>query len=470
MKFKILIVFFLVFKSLYAQEFTYKISKPYCVLNFMQTATGRPGTSSSLKKFIDEKTANDPEFKKLCDEFAPINLHYYIDRNEFPESRNQNRSMYNLVAMNAVNAENLEDFKIKCIGLLPLSVNQQLFDVLTKAEKIYDTIIWNNYAQKSKKQLKELSKFGPFNSDTFATFAKFYQSAFTKDIPFQVAIYPIPGKRGNTTATPHVNSLCVGVLTEEIDYASRNGVILHEMCHVLFNEQSAETQNKIDALFNQNSSPYAKIAYSFIDEALATALGNGWAYKNATGKTDETSWYNNPTIDGFAKALYPKIESYLAQKKSIDTDFIDFAVTQFAARFPNSIYDYDISLNEMVLYTDSEDTNAIRAELRKLFRISSFDVSSPILHPFSLESINDSKLTQLFVIDRNHQQTIDKLKEIFPELNNYTYKGQSQNLSFIDKKGRTVIVLALPNLEELPTQLQKMKDKPVFDSSTLIQK
>jgi hypothetical protein len=40
-------------------------------------------------------------------------------------------------------------------------------------------------------------------------------------MPFTVVLYPVPGKKGNTSATPHANSLCVAVLTEETDYAGR---------------------------------------------------------------------------------------------------------------------------------------------------------------------------------------------------------------------------------------------------------
>ncbi|MGC4040778.1 MAG: hypothetical protein QM710_08370 [Flavobacterium sp.] len=372
--------------------------------------------------------------------------------------------------MNAVNAKDLADFKIKCMGLLPLNDNQRLFAVLSEAEKTYDRIIWKDYEAKIKNQLKQLSKLTGFNTEVFNAFAGFYQTSWTNDIPFQVAIYPIPGKSGSTTATPHVNSLCVGVLTGEIDYVSRNGVVLHEMCHILFNEQSAEMQNKIEDYFNQNPSPYSKIAYSFLDEALATALGNGWTYKKSTGKEDDTDWYDNATIDGFAKAMYPEINHYLEAKRPIDKEFIDNAVIVFAAKFPKSIYDYGISLNGLVLYTEFEDNTIVKTDLRKQFRVAGLTISSPILHPYSLESMNESKLTQMFVINQNHKEITGKLKEVFPEISDFNYMGKTENLTFIDKKGRTVIMLFLTDIAELKAQLQKMKEVQYFDPKGIIQK
>lgn len=471
MKLKFIALLLLASGFLHAQDFfRYTISKPYCILNFMETATGSPGTSSTLRKFIDEKTGTDANFNTLCGEFAKITLHYNISRNGFPESRNQNGSTYNLLAMNAVNAKDLADFKIKCIGLLPLNDNQKLYALLSEAEKIYDRIIWKEYEAKIKSQLRQLSKLTAFNKEVFSAFAGFYQTSWTNDIPFQVAIYPIPGKSGNTTATPHVNSLCVGVLTDETDYVSRNGVVLHEMCHILFNEQSAEVQNKIELYFTQSPSSYARIAYSFLDEALATALGNGWTFKKSTGKEDDASWYNNTTIDGFAKALYPAVNQYLEAKKPIDKEFIDNAIIAFAAKFPKSLYDYDISLNGLVLYTEFEDNTLIKADLRKQFRVASLSISSPVLHTYSLESMNESRLSQMFIINQNHQEIANKLKEIFPEISSFNYAGKTENLSFTDKKGRTVIMLFLTDMSQLKLQLQKMKEIQYFDPNSLIQK
>lgn len=471
MKIRLIALMLITSGFLHAQDFfKYKISKPYCILNFMETAIGSPGTSSTLKKFIDEKTATDAGFNTLCENFSKITLHYNISRDGFPESRNQNGSTYNILAMNAVNAKDLADFKIKCMGLLPLNDNQKLFAVLSEAEKVYDQIIWNVYRKDLEKQRDSLAKFTKFNTETFSAFAAFYQTSWTNDIPLQVAIYPIPGKTGSTTATPHVNSLCVGVLTNETDYVSRNGVVLHEMCHILFNEQSAEVQNNIEGYFTKNPSPYAKIAYSFLDESLATALGNGWTYKKSTGKEDETNWYNNTTIDGFAKAMYPAINQYLDAKKPIDQEFVNQAITAFADKFPKSLYDYEIGMNGLMLYTEFEDNKIIRTDLRKQFRVAGLSISSPVLHSYSLESMNSSTVSQMFIINQNHQEIISKLKEIFPEISNFNYAGKAENLAFIDKKGRTVIMMFLADMNELKPQLQKMKEAHYFDPKVLIQK
>ncbi|WP_254050305.1 hypothetical protein [Myroides sp. N17-2] len=76
------------------------------------------------------------------------------------------------------------------------------------------------------------------------------------------------------------------------------------MCHVLFNEQTPEFQQQIDQWFEENTYLYKQYAYNFFDEALATAIGNGWVHKNISGSLLTTDWYNNEYINEFAKELY----------------------------------------------------------------------------------------------------------------------------------------------------------------------
>jgi hypothetical protein len=120
----------------------------------METAIGNHGTSKTLKVFIDDKLQNNDEFKNICAEFRKINLEYNFKRSEFPVKRSQNNSTFDLISMHAVNANSLEEFREKCLGLIPISSNQKLFEVLSKAEVIYDKTIWNEYQSTKPSMLK----------------------------------------------------------------------------------------------------------------------------------------------------------------------------------------------------------------------------------------------------------------------------------------------------------------------------
>ncbi len=458
----ILIILFY-FTGVSQNFFNYKISKPYCVLNFLQSATGSHGTSPSFKQFIISKTSADNEFKSLIEEYSKLNLNDVINREGFPEGRKQSNSIFDLIVVNAASSNTLEEFRLKCLGLIPLETNQKLYKLLSEAEKKYDDLVWKENKNKIEKQFVELSKFKKINETVFNKIRTFYDSSWTSDIPFQVVIYPIPGFDGFSTATPHVNSLCVGVFTDEIDYASRNGVVLHEMCHILYKEQKLSKQFDIEEFFRDNSTLYSRFAYSYLDEALATAIGNGWAYKIVNNKLDEGEWYADATINAYAKLIYPMVEQYMQKGRSIDRDFIDESIRIFARNFPKSIQDYSILLNKATVYADDVTEIEIVNKLADYFQVYSLNLSSPIVHKYSFEFMENSKDTQLFIIYKNQNQTLSEIKKYFPQIEKYKFENKPLNLSFFDLKGRAVIVLLLNNKDEIKSELLRMKKQGFFD-------
>lgn len=472
---KIIITFcFLISVQLtFGQDFiTFKISKPYCIFNFLETATNQQGTSSTLNDYIALNTKNDTVFKRLCLDFKTIQTDYNYKREEFPENRRQNRSTKDLIDIALVNSNTLDEFKNKTIGILPNSEQQKLVNVLKQTEKYYDNLLWNNNEQKLNNQKKELELYATKSSEIFNKFQHFYNSSWTTDIPFIVTLYPIPGKRGNSTATPHANSLCVGVLTDETRHIERIGVVLHEMCHVLYDEQTKEFQHEIEKWFDNNKSPYKQYAYNFFDEGLATALGNGWAYKNLSGSIDTSEWYNNEYINGFAKELYPLVEAYINNHQQIDKQFIDKSIELFARKFPNSVSDYGILLNRVSIYSDAE-TDLERADLMNTigekFQLSNVNSSSPILDKTSLELLIISTQTQLVIISKNHKDNFNALRKIFPILSKINPTTNSI-FSFYDKNNRPIIILFATENKYINDLVKRMETLKYFDTKKIIQK
>lgn len=452
----------------------FKVSKPYCIFNFLETASNSSRSSSTLKRYIVNNTKGDSVFANMLSTFQNIQLAYDYKREEYPESRRQYRSTFDLIDIALVNSNTLDEFKNRIIGILPNSELQKLMTVLKSAEPYYDKLIWSTNEVKINNQLKALDVYAPKASAIFNTLNHFYNSSWTSDIPFIVSLYPIPGAKGNSTATPHANSLCVGVLADEKDHIGRVGVVLHEMCHVLYDEQPNEFQHKLEKYFADNHSLYTQYAYNFFDEGLATALGNGWAYKTLNGTADTSSWYNNEYINGFAHALYPLVESYIDENKQMDSYFIDKAVDLFAEKFPGSITDYGILLNRVTIYNDAENSgerNALSNMIGEYFQLSNTSFMTPILDKDALASIKNNNQTQLIVVDRNQAQNIKELKKIFPQISKYlpAKVDSSYNLSFLDKSKRPVIILISKNKEGIREELKKMKELKHFDVQTMLQ-
>ena len=473
-KYSFLAVICLLFQTAFTRDsidFQFRVSKPYCIFNFLETASYNHTTSRTFQQFIDDKTAGDKEFAQLINDFSSIMLDYQFRREEFPANRRQTRTTYDFIDIALVNASSITEFRDRIIGILPNSELQKLIAVMQTAEGYYDRLIWKEYEQKINEQRKALEQYAGQCSESFTKINHFYHSYWMKDMPFIVAIYPIPGNSGSSTATPHANSLCIGVMTDETDHVGRIGVVLHEMCHVLYDEQSSEFQHKLEGYFTENPSLYSKFAYNFLDEGLATALGNGWAYKSITGELDPNPWYDNEYINGFGKALYPMVEEYLAADKEIDRDFVNRAIELFGTTFPNSITDYGILLNRVSIYCDAEtmvEIDGLSKQLALYFQITNRNLSSPILDPTAIGYLKDNEQTQLVIMDRNFEATIKELKKLFPELSKI--KMQPDKIySFFDAKKRPVIILYVTDKGKLPALLKEMKEKKYFDRTKIIQ-
>lgn len=452
-------------------SFAFKVSKPYCVFNFMESAIYHHTTSSTLQQYIDGKLGANKEFAQLCNDFAVIRLDYIYMREEFPANRRQARSTYDLIDIALVNSKNFDEFRQRIIGVLPNDETQKLLDILFKAESYYDQYIWKENESKINFQLKALEEYADQCSELFQKVKAFYNSGWSETIPFVVALYPIPGYDGSTTATPHANSLCIGVLSDETDHIGRLGVVLHEMCHVLYDEQPAAFQQKLDGWFAANQSPYKTFAYNFFDEGLATALGNGWGTKTLSGKLDESDWYNNEYINGFGKALFPLVEEYIAAGKSMDKEFVDKAIDLFAATFPKSLTDYAILFNRVSIFYDVEtvaEISGMRDQISKYFQLTNSRMSAPILDPISIDVLKNEETTQLIIIDKNHAVTMKELKKIFPQLKKVKPEN-NQVLSFFDDKKRLITIVYAADKNAIAPLLKEMKAKKYFDQTKIIQ-
>lgn len=449
----------------------FKVSRPYAVFSFLEVASGAQTHSATFRKYVDTAIRKtDTAFNNIVRDFSKLILTYHYKRDEYPSNRRQTRSTYDLIIIAAVKSATIEEFRSNSIGILPNSTQQQLFDLLLKAEPYYDRVVWRKSEKAVKEQIAGFTKYADKANELFRSFRTFYRSSWPDNIPFDVAVFPVPARQGNTTATPHANSLCVSVLTGQKDLAGTMGVTMHEICHVLYDEQTNDVQFELDDVFTKSKSAFAAIAYSFFDEALATALGNGWAYQQFSGKADTTAWYNNEYIDGFAHALYPLVSEYLKAQQPIDSIFVERAIELFGKAYPRALADYSIILNNMVLYSDSEGRNereAVKNTLGKYFQSSRYSLSSPILHEYSIEYIKNSKSPQLIVIDRNQDSTISELKKILPELEEILKGQEAQNYiaAFYDRSKRPVIVIRVADGKMLDNAFRLLKEKRYLNAN-----
>ncbi len=140
------------------------------------------------------------------------------------------------------------------------------------------------------------------------------------------------------------------------DYEAYASVALHETGHQLFSQQPPTFAYFIEETMLESSSPTRMPAYRWLDEALATATANGWVYRQLAEMLDTGSWYSNRIIEDYARAIYPRVEEYIETGRTIDAEFLHYALTQFEATFPHATTDPEALFPFYSLVTDAGDT------------------------------------------------------------------------------------------------------------------
>lgn len=462
--------------SLFAQQEAFiqiEANKTLSLFSFLETASEANGTSRSFHKFIHDNLGSDEAFKKLVSDYKGIKFNYHFQREEFPENRHSFREIKDLIWVAASYAESLEDFNQRIVGYLPHASHRKLLSVMRAAEPYYEDLVWDKEQENIKRIKEQLSTYKGQIEDLFLTVSKFYGTSWSKEVPFRILLYPIPLERGYTTAIPKGNALICSFLSKnERDYEGRLGVIIHEMCHILFDEQRQRLQQDIDKWFSKSDSDWSKLAYSYLDEGLATAIGNGWAFEQIHGKPDTTEWYNDKYINGFAKALFADCSTYLNQGKEMDKDFVEKGIAHFEKTFPKAIYELDILMNEITLFANSEkndDVEYISYEIRRNFRIRSQWFSTPIADERSLRLLDKKQTTKFFLIEEKHQASIQLIREQFQDLDQELDPDQNFIYSFKDKKTQSpVILLNLQKLDDLERALKTLRSDPYLEFGELV--
>ncbi len=392
--------------------------------------------SAYAKKFIPEVTA----LKKLMESMDPgYNYH------GFPESRKSGQNVYSLYFVQSVLAKNMSDFSERTRGLLPISEHRELFGIFKKLLPVYEELIWNKSSPSLSRYSRNLDSISAKTDLNFMfdTAAKFYHSDWPVDIPFTAALNPLPGTKGSRSeSNGSVESL--GVLLKEKDMPGVFGVLFHELCHSLYDAQSSEFQAQFESYFLKQDSKYASAAHKWINEALATALGNGWAYEKVTGTLDQSNWYNSKYVNDYAKALYPNVKAYLEKKKSMDQDFARQAISTFEKTFPDAIYEYEGIFSIVSVLAVEEVRIVIRDLIKERFKTWEV-LANSIDDPVSVSHSAQSRDTLLVIIPKGKERLFDTIGEQVPFLSQSVSEIKKETgdiiYSSVDQRGRALIVI-----------------------------
>ena len=233
---------------------------------------------------------------------------------------------------------------------------------------------WRHYAQKKSLAVaRELNTYlgNSVVKHRLVEFAKFYRSDLPKDftVPLHLIFRPelvAENGWGERISGPY----SVTEIRTSKNSNDAFGVVIHELCHFFYRAGSKTSLDNLRSEFIKGRGLEAVGGYNLINEALASAFGNGMIKKAIYGPEEWNSYYASKNsfyavenIDLTAKAIMPWLENWLDEGKTLyDPDFISqfLAITKKAVG--EKLLEPRQLLNEMMLISDGFDQKKIRRE------------------------------------------------------------------------------------------------------------
>jgi hypothetical protein len=441
MKHRLLLTFLFLTTFAFGQKTTFNIkySEQLAVFVFIQNISENYPTNVFKTEFLKSKYNND-NYKNIILKFDKLAIDYSYAFDEFPYGTKIPMQTRDILKKNLIETTNLNDFKLRSIGIVPNKTLNDLTEIISTFTPIYNELIYNPNKEQFEKQLVEIEKYSKVHKieDFFETGLLFYNSSWDNSIPFEIAFYPLPNSQG-FTAQAFYNNFISAIQTNLKDYKDLFVVMLHEIFHITYDEQSLETKTKIDTYFKENKLKSSNYAYQLLNEALATALGNGYVYEKLDGKIDTNDWYNRKYIDLMARKIYPLVTEYIAQKKSIDKKFVDNYIKLYEDNFPNWINELDNIMTYRFVISENEKDFE---EIDKLYRYRSSAEYETEITQNGIEKMQKTSLTKIIIVSKNNTEKLQLIKSKFKELKNWKVdtKKEFAYKTLLDDKSQLIIL------------------------------
>ena len=419
--------------------------------------SGKAYTSQTLVEIFQGSEFNNAEAGELLQDFSQLNLGYSYELASQSKYRHKAIQIRDLLVMSGARSKNIDDFSERTFGLLPNKDHKQLIDALKYFEKAYSVLIWNPSQAFLKKNLVDITKRAAQldMATKFQQVSNLYEAEWNYAIPFEIYISPIPKTSGHKMATPQGNVLSMLILDGQ-DLESQLSIIFHELVHILYDNQSPDLQLSLENWFMQSASSYKAKAYQIFDEAMATAIGNGWFFKYVIGKLDDQDWYYTPYVNQQAKSIYKLVENKLSTAGKLDAKFVEQFINQYQANFPGSHLEVENFLANTTFLCEQgrcPQEQIANVFFKHLKFLRSFNTIEPMSSEEKQKELSESINTQIAVV--NNREQLKALSHLFP----WTTELNSQ--------GKQAFLLTNLSDEGVVQLVYFIKDMQFFEAATL---
>jgi hypothetical protein len=305
-------------------------SKVCGLVYFVETLAKRSNTTHELCNWyfalngIDAKLDNE-----ICDKYSKF-LDDAANKYDAPDSTGRQMTLSQRIACMTIDCETLDDLLGKLKPIIPAEGLAAVTTTYKHFEPIYESRIWKPRHPRLMQQLEEFQN-GITQTELIARLEqvrKFMKSNWPEARPFDTIIIPVPDEprssHADSVGQTEIIELCAADSFEE-----RSDTLFHEICHSLWGRANRKKIRKDFEKFD------GAIAYLELNEALATALGQGWfrhlAYPNAA---PQKVWYGRDITDNYSRGLYPLVTEYLREGRKFDVAFAEKATQIFRKKCP----------------------------------------------------------------------------------------------------------------------------------------
>jgi hypothetical protein len=369
---------------------------------------------NKLKSVFLSSRFNTDSLRRQIAAFEQLKLDYSYAFPQFPQPLKTRLISRDLLEKNLALSASIPEFANRSAGLVPAEDLRIMSAVLSRFQPVYDTLIYQPSRRafdSASRALRDFTANGRL-SRFFQAGLDFYNTSWDKDLPFEIVLTPTLD-RDNLGARTFANIAFCDVPVALREPEELFIVAMHEIYHSLYDQQPASMKVQLQQWFDKTGSENSQYALLLMNEALATALGNGYVSEQLTGMIPDGEWYGNPYISEMAKSIYPVCRAYLARQQPIDEAFVKAYVQAYDSALRKQSRELaHLFSYRYVIATDNADLQAFTRHYR---RYSNSRLAATFT-PSELQSARDMPLTKVLVVSGDHLATRAMIRQCFPEL------------------------------------------------------
>lgn len=282
----------------------------------------------------------------------------------------------------ALSSSSVPDFVERVRPWLGPDHSLALEKALLELEPVFRRLYWEGSQRQFLERRREVESAlaaGDFEG-SLARASAFFAAELPPGEPLRLALIPhirAPGvgrthTRGHSSGTLQVMEIVV-----DKPNSGTAGTVFHEFVHALWAAQDEAEATRWRERFQGHGAGGAA-AYVQLNEALATAIGNGWFTRRLRGELEPGTWYADPVIDAYGRVLLPVVQQALEEGRRPTEAELDAMVEAFRTALPEALDTFDVVAADFTVVSARPEvhTGAFQNEVMRLGPVRSSRVRS----------------------------------------------------------------------------------------------